>query len=90
MARAVRREAAAAFLRQAEEFLASARDNFAARRFNAAGFDAVQALVNANDALTAHFLGTRASMDHREASRSRCGGGRERCGPGDNTRRTAR
>lgn len=69
MARAVKREAVAAFLRQAEEFLASARDNFAARRFNAAGFDAVQALVNANDALTAHFLGTRASMDHREAIR---------------------
>lgn len=69
MARAVRREAAEGFLRQAEEFLASARDSLAAGRLNAAGFNAVQSLINANDALTAHFLGTIASLDHREAVR---------------------
>ena len=69
MARTVKRGAAAALLRQAQEFLASARDNFAAGRLNAAGFDAVQALINANDALTAHFLGTCASLDRREAVR---------------------
>ena len=69
MARAVRRGAAEGFLRQAEEFLASARDSLAAGRLNAAGFEAVQCLINANDALTAHFLGTVASLDHREAVR---------------------
>jgi len=69
MARTVRREAAAGFVRQAEEFLESARRNFEERRYNAAGFDAVQSLINANDALTAHFLGAVASLDHREAVR---------------------
>ena len=69
MARTVRREAVPAFLRQAEEFLESARRNFEERRYNAAGFDAVQGLINANDALTAHVLGAVASLDHREALR---------------------
>jgi HEPN domain-containing protein len=69
MARTVRREAAAAFLRQAGEFLESARRNFEEKRYNAAGFDAVQSLINANDALTARFLGAVASLDHREAVR---------------------
>ena len=69
MARTVRRDAAQAFLAQAEEFHASARRNFEERRYNAAGFDAVQSLINANDALTAHVLGTVASLDHREAVR---------------------
>lgn len=69
MARTVRREAAAGFVRQAEEFLESARRNFEERRYNAAGFDAVQSLINANDALTARFLGAVASLDHREAVR---------------------
>jgi len=69
MARSVRRQASEGFLRQAEEFLASARDSLGAGRLNAAGFEAVQSLINANDALTAHFLGTVASLDHREAIR---------------------
>ena len=69
MARTVKREAAPRFLAQAEEFMASARRNFEERRYNAAGFDAVQSLINANDALTAHVLGTVASLDHREAVR---------------------
>jgi len=69
MARTVRPAAAGSFLRQAEEFLASARRNFEERRYNAAGFDAVQSLINANDALTARFLGAVASLDHREAVR---------------------
>jgi len=38
-------------------------------RFNAAGFDATQSIINANDALTIYFLGKRPSMDHREAVR---------------------
>ncbi len=69
MARTVRREAASAFLGQAGEFLESARRNFEETRYNAAGFDAVQSLINANDALTARFLGAVASLDHREAVR---------------------
>jgi len=69
MARTVRREAASAFLGLAGEFLESARGNFGEKRYNAAGFDAVQSLINANDALTARFLGAVASPDHREAVR---------------------
>lgn len=69
MARTVRREAASAFLGLAGEFLESARGNFEEKRYNAAGFDAVQSLINANDALTARFLGAVASLDHREAVR---------------------
>lgn len=69
MARTVRHEAASAFLGQAGEFLESARRNFEEKRYNAAGFDAVQSLINANDALTARFLGAVASLDHREAVR---------------------
>ena len=69
MARTVERDASAGFLRQAKEFLESARRNFEERRYNAAGFDAVQSLINGNDAVTAHLLGTVASMDHREAVR---------------------
>ena len=62
-------DAAAGFLRQAAEFLASARRSFEEKRYNAAGFDGIQAMINANDALTAHFLGAVASLDHREAIR---------------------
>ncbi len=69
MARTVRREAARGFLAQAEEFLESARRNFEEKRYNAAGFDAGQCLINANDALTARVLGEVASLDHREAIR---------------------
>ena len=69
MARTVKREAATGFLRQAEEFMESARGNFEKRRYNAAGFDAIQSLINANDALTARFLGVVASLDHRKAVR---------------------
>jgi len=69
VARTVRREVSTAYLAQAEEFLASATANFEVKRYNAAGFDAIQCLINANDALTARFLGTVASLDHREAVR---------------------
>ena len=69
MARTVKREAAAAFLAQAREFLESARSNLEESRYNAAGFDAAQSLINANDALTAHVVGAVASLDHREAIR---------------------
>jgi HEPN domain-containing protein len=67
MARTVRRETSKAYLRQAEEFLVSATSNLEGKRYNAAGFDAIQCLIHANDALTAWFLGSVASLDHREA-----------------------
>ncbi len=73
VAASLRRETAAAYLRQADEFLESARRNFEERRYHAAGFDAVQSLMNDNDALTARFLGTVASLDHREAVRLHAG-----------------
>ena len=58
---------AAEFLQHAKEFLSSAMDNLKKGRPNAAGFDAVQSIINSNDALTVKFLGRRASKDHREA-----------------------
>ena len=76
MARAVKAHAAPAFLRQAEEFFAAARDAFAAGRWNACGFNAIQSMINANDALTAYVLGSVASMDHREAIRLHADAGR--------------
>lgn len=57
------------FMRQAGEFLASAEDNIAKGRYNAAGFDAIQSIVNSNDALTIYYLGVRGSRDHKEAYR---------------------
>jgi HEPN domain-containing protein len=69
MARQVKKHEARAYLKQAEEFLSSARDNLTNRRFNAAGFNAIQSIINANDALTIYFLERRASADHKEAIR---------------------
>ena len=40
---------------------------FQQSKFNASAFDAIQAIINANDALTIFVLGKRASMDHKEA-----------------------
>ncbi len=67
MVREVKSDDAFNYVKKAEEFLGSAQDNFIKGRFNAAGFDATQAIINANDALTIFFLGKRASSDHREA-----------------------
>lgn len=69
MVKEVVKSEAVNYLRQADEFLDSARDNLAKHRFNAAGFDAIQAMINANDALTIYFLEKRASRDHKEAVR---------------------
>ncbi len=69
MVRDVNKSDAARYVKQAEEFLASAQDCAEKRRHNAAGFNATQAVINANDALTIYFLGKRASADHREAIR---------------------
>lgn len=43
-------------LQQSKEFLSSAIDNLSKNRANAAGFNAIQAIINANNALTIHFL----------------------------------
>jgi len=67
MVREVKRNFALDYIKKAEEFLGSAQDNFVKGRFNAAGFDATQAIINSNDALTIFFLEKRASSDHREA-----------------------
>jgi len=69
MVRKIEKYEALNYLKQAEEFLASAQDNLNKNRFNAGGFDAIQAMININDALTIHYLGQRASRDHREAIR---------------------
>jgi HEPN domain-containing protein len=67
MAREMKKADALNYIRQAEEFLAAAKDDHAAERYNAATFSAIQSMMNANDALTIHYLGQRASSDHREA-----------------------
>jgi len=67
MAREFDKAEARNYLRKAEEFLEVSGDAMARSRFNAAGFNAIQAIINANDALTIYIAGIRASQDHREA-----------------------
>lgn len=69
MVRKVKRSEAPGYLNKAKEFLASAQDDLERGRHNAAGFNATQSMINANDALTVFFLEQRASTDHREAVR---------------------
>ena len=67
MARELDKVEAKNYMRKAEEFLEEAKDAMLKSRFNAAGFNAIQAVINANDALTIYIIGIRASQDHREA-----------------------
>ena len=67
MVKEVRKSESSSYLKQAEEFLEVAKKGFERDFYNAAGFNAIQAIINANDAVCIHFLGQRASMDHREA-----------------------
>jgi uncharacterized protein (UPF0332 family) len=67
MVRAIDRENAKKYLNKAEEFLSESKDALLNSRFNAAGFNAIQSIINANDALTIFTIGKRASKDHREA-----------------------
>ncbi len=69
MVKEIRKEEADSYLKKAEEFLEEAKESFLKNRFNVAGFNAIQTVINANDALTITILGKRASMDHREALR---------------------
>ena len=55
------------YIKQAEEFLELAKKGFENDFYNAAGFNAIQAIINANDAICINILGRRASTDHREA-----------------------
>ncbi len=67
MVKEIRKKEAFQYLSQADEFLASAIQNLEEKRHNAAGFSAIQSMINANDALTIYYLERRASKDHREA-----------------------
>lgn len=67
MVKEEKREEALKYLNKAEEFLSIAKIAFQQSKFNVAAFDAIQAIINANDALTIFILGKRASMDHKEA-----------------------
>jgi len=67
MVREVKKSDAPGYLKQAEEFLVSAHENLGSGRYNVAGFNAIQSIINANDALTICFLERRASVNHREA-----------------------
>jgi len=68
MVRNVNRTDARKYLDQATEFLESAQMCLNEGRFNAATFIAIQAMINANDALTIHVLEKRASSHHGEAT----------------------
>ncbi len=67
MVREVRKEEATKFIEKADEFYYSALENYQKGRFNAASFDAAQAVILANDAFCISILGRRASKDHNEA-----------------------
>ena len=67
MVSGIRKKEAIQYIGQAEEFLESSKRNLESKSYNVAGFNAAQAMINANDALTIYFLERRASKDHREA-----------------------
>lgn len=67
MAREVRKDEAEKFIKKSEEFYYSALENYQKGRFDAAAFDAAQAVILANDAFCISILGRRASKDHNEA-----------------------
>ena len=67
MVKEVRKSESSSYVRQAEEFLEVAKKGFERDFYNAAGFNAIQAIINTNDAVCIYFLGQRASTDHREA-----------------------
>lgn len=67
MVREVVKHEALGYMKQAEDFLSSAFMSMEKGLFNVAGFNAIQAIINANDALTIYYLEKRASKDHKEA-----------------------
>ena len=67
MVKEVRKFESMSYIKQAEEFLEMAKKGFDKGLYNASGFNAIQAIINANDAICIYFLERRASTDHREA-----------------------
>lgn len=66
MVKELRRAEAKKYMKQAQEFLEAAVENMKEHRYNVAGFTAIQAMINSNDALTIYYLEKRGSSDHRE------------------------
>jgi HEPN domain-containing protein len=66
MVKEIRRDKAKKYMIQAQEFLEAAVENMREHRYNVAGFTAIQAMINSNDALTIYYLEKRGSSDHRE------------------------
>lgn len=70
MATAERRNHAKAFLRKAEEYLASAEDNLDLERYTPAAGDAIHAGISAKDAIVTALTGsTSRGKDHATATR---------------------
>jgi len=67
MVREIRKDMAKSYIIKTEQFYDSALENFQKRRYDAACFDASQAIILANDCFCIAILGKRASKDHREA-----------------------
>lgn len=67
MVKEVNKSESSSYIKQAEEFLELTKKGFERGFYNAAGFNAIQAIINANDAICISLLGRRASTDHREA-----------------------
>ncbi len=67
MAKEINSQMAEEYLRKADEFYDTALKALEDGKLDAATFNATQAVFLANDAFCIHFLGRRASKDHREA-----------------------
>lgn len=67
MVKEVSKRVAGGYLKKAEEFYDTALKALEENKFDAATFNATQAIFLANDAFCIRFLGRRASKDHREA-----------------------
>lgn len=67
MVKEVDRQTAERYLGKAEEFYETALNAIENKKYDAAMFNATQAIFLANDAFCIHFLGRRASKDHRES-----------------------
>lgn len=70
MANAEQSNHAKAFLTKAEDYLASAEDNLAAKRYTPAAGDAIHAGINAKDAIVTSLTGsTSKGKDHATAAK---------------------
>ena len=67
MVKEIDKQMADRYLEKAEEFFETASSALENGKADAAMFNATQAIFLANDAFCIHFLGRRASKDHRES-----------------------